>query len=141
MKAGASAHRAQYTTAIWQSYRMSNLQWPPFSSNFNPIENLWRILKNRLNKCSPQSTGLPSMATTIQDEWYNNTSHDFLRYDTLILCLIRLLHLLHLLMGIHVGKTSALSPLFSFSPIPITLFVTLFSYMFLYLFYLYFYLY
>jgi len=67
MKDSASAHQAQYTTAIRQRYRMSSLQWPPFSPNLNPIENLWRIRKERLNKRSRRSTGLSSIATTIQN--------------------------------------------------------------------------
>jgi len=50
MENGAAAHRAIYTREISKSSHIPKLTWPPGSQDLNPIENIWHILKNMLNK-------------------------------------------------------------------------------------------
>lgn len=50
MEDGASAHRARYNQAHCDYYQMPLLVWPPSSPDLNPIENIWFLLKNRIEK-------------------------------------------------------------------------------------------
>jgi len=45
-----------------------NLLGPPRSPDLNPIENIWSILKDRLNKWHPQPELREGMAEAIQKE-------------------------------------------------------------------------
>ena len=45
------------------------LPWPSYSSDLNPIENLWAILKRNIRKRRPQT--LEGLREIIQEEWNN----------------------------------------------------------------------
>lgn len=38
---------------------MSLTDWPPYSPDLNPIENIWKILKKRINDRCPELAGFP----------------------------------------------------------------------------------
>jgi len=40
---------------------------PPYSSDLNPIENIWSILKNEVEKRQPQH--MEELKKTIEEEW------------------------------------------------------------------------
>lgn len=50
MEDGASAHRAKYTKAHRDYYQMPSLVWPPSPPDLNPTENIWFLLKSRIEK-------------------------------------------------------------------------------------------
>jgi len=69
MEDGASAHRAHHTRRIREQFGIPKLNWPPASPDLNPIENVWFLLKDRLNKRHPRPQGLEGMGEAIKEEW------------------------------------------------------------------------
>ena len=58
------------------------LDWPPFSPDLNPIENVWRILKQRLRNRNPHGGwSLTELKEALIDIWNNEiTVEDFNKY-------------------------------------------------------------
>jgi len=50
---------------------MPMIDWPPWSPGLNPIENIWNILKNKLDKRHPHPAGRQGMVEAIMGEWEN----------------------------------------------------------------------
>jgi hypothetical protein len=46
----APSHTAMETRAFLQENAVEVLEWPPYSPDLNPIENLWAVLKNKLRE-------------------------------------------------------------------------------------------
>jgi len=69
MEDGASAHRAVYTRQAREGYGIPKFDWPPSSPDLNPIENVWYILKDMLNKRPVRPEGREAMAEAIREEW------------------------------------------------------------------------
>ena len=44
---------------------------PPNSPDLNPIENMWSLLKNRLNSFDSAPKGLEELNERVTDVWYN----------------------------------------------------------------------
>ena len=58
------------------------LDWPPSSFDLNPIENVWRILKQRLRNRNPHGGWtLTELKNALQDVWDNEiTVKDFNKF-------------------------------------------------------------
>ena len=41
-------HSAQVTTVWFRRHRVRVLDWPVYSPDLSPIENIWRIMKRRI---------------------------------------------------------------------------------------------
>jgi len=80
MEDGASAHRAHYTRRIQEQYGIPKLNRPPASPDLNPIENVWFLLKDRLNKRYPRPQGLEEMGQAIREEWEGISEAHLLRF-------------------------------------------------------------
>ncbi len=63
----AKPHTAAITTAWLRSRRVRVLNWPACSPDLSPIENTWRIIKQKIHQRRPQT--LQQLETYIRQEW------------------------------------------------------------------------
>lgn len=70
-------HRAKLTTILLQEKCPRVLDWPSYSPDLNPIENLWAIMKKRVEKrvnqliIQKKPVGLNDFLSIIRSEWEN----------------------------------------------------------------------
>ena len=74
----ASPHKAKYTTTVLKNLNMPGyfITWPPTSPDLNPIEQVWRIMKDRIHRRSPRPTTNEQLLCAIQEEWDAITSEE-----------------------------------------------------------------
>lgn len=63
----ARPHTARITTAWFRSKRVNVLPWPAASPDLSPIENLWRILKRKVQQRRPRNVA--QLKTILLQEW------------------------------------------------------------------------
>jgi len=69
MEDGAPAHRAHATAEQRAQLGIPKLTWPPYSPDLNPIENIWNLLKSRINARQPRPLTLKDVKQAIFEEW------------------------------------------------------------------------
>ncbi len=65
----APAHNAKSTRAAVANMGMELLDWPGNSPDLNPIEGVWSLLKERINKLRPKPYTRKQIEEAIQKEW------------------------------------------------------------------------
>ena len=70
----APCHRAHITRDFLQDQGIKTIAWPGNSPDLNPIENLWHVMKCRLE--DRQVTRMPMMTHVIKDIWCREVTHD-----------------------------------------------------------------
>ena len=78
MKDNASIHTAKLTKEYHAYYGVERMEWPARSSDLNPIENVWRLLKARVGRRCPRTDA--EVRQYIQEEWDRMDLEDFKKY-------------------------------------------------------------
>jgi DDE superfamily endonuclease len=69
-------HTAQSVQQWLSSQKFSVMKWPAQSPDLNPIENMWAILKMRLNQFDRAPKGMSELFECVTDIWYNITAEE-----------------------------------------------------------------
>ena len=80
MEDGAPAHRAHATAKRRAQLGIPKLTWPPYSPDLNPIENIWNLLKFRINARQPHPQSLNDVKQAIFEEWDRITVADIQKH-------------------------------------------------------------
>ncbi len=65
---GASYHISKFTTKFCHVAGLLGMNWPPQSTDLNPMENLWRIIKIKVSGRRHQVRTVEELKVAIQDE-------------------------------------------------------------------------
>lgn len=78
MQDGAPPHRAKFTIEVLQELGILGyfFNWPGSLPDCNPIENVWQIMKQRINHRIPRPTTNLALQIAIQEEWDAITSEE-----------------------------------------------------------------
>ena len=68
---GDPKHTAKIIKTWLENQNFSVMKWPAQSPDMNPIENLWSILKRRLEKYNNLPSNVHELWERTQQEWYN----------------------------------------------------------------------
>ena len=80
MHNGAPCHRLKLVSAFLPENQVKVLDWPGNSPNLNPIQNLWKLIKDRVADKHP--TCFKSLENAIKVVWMKEISSDFCKQLT-----------------------------------------------------------
>lgn len=71
MDDNARPHRARIITEFLLNHQIQRMEWPAFSPDLNPIENIWAVLGTRVRNRNPPISNVANLTAALQDEWTN----------------------------------------------------------------------
>jgi hypothetical protein len=74
MEDGAPIHRAKIATERRGAKGINKMSWPAQSPDLNPIENLWSMMKKRVNAVCPHAKNQQVMELVLESVWREFTS-------------------------------------------------------------------
>jgi DDE superfamily endonuclease len=69
MDDNAPVHESAETRAFKEGLDIRTLEWPSQSPDLNPIENLWKFWKDRIQKADPFPTNRQELIAAAQEAW------------------------------------------------------------------------
>jgi hypothetical protein len=69
MDDNAPIHRSTLVRSWKQEHGVEGLDWPPYSPDLNPIENVWAYLKRQLNKLNNLPANLDELRSRLCQLW------------------------------------------------------------------------
>jgi transposase len=70
----APCHASRETKLFLQQHAVNVIEWPPYSPDLNPIENLWGIMKNKLKE--QNVTTKAELLQIVQEIWASMSMKD-----------------------------------------------------------------
>jgi len=80
MDDNAPAHKAKITQEFKKKHRIHSLDWPSCSPDLNPIENIWNVLKNRLQAREPRPLRIEEIKQAVVEEWNAISTEEMCKY-------------------------------------------------------------
>lgn len=77
MQDNASVHRARATKSFLDANEVKTFDWPPYSPDLNPIENLWGYLVHQLYAKGRQFRNVDELKENLLQVW-NSVPKDYL---------------------------------------------------------------
>ena len=65
----ARPHTARICTEFLRQNNVQVMEWPAKSADLSPIENVWGLLKDKVDKMDNPPTTIPELARVLQREW------------------------------------------------------------------------
>ncbi|GBL80412.1 hypothetical protein AVEN_92309-1 [Araneus ventricosus] len=69
MDDNARPHRAAIVDNFLECEGIQRMEWPAYSPDLNPIENIWKALGQAVCRCFPPPAALSDLETALQEEW------------------------------------------------------------------------
>lgn len=89
MHDGASIHRTYIVREGLEEMGIEVMEWPPYSPDLNPIENLWALMKEEIYKLYPELLTAPNTASirelltkAAQEAWHSIENRVLVRLST-----------------------------------------------------------